>query len=148
MFLRSLPDGYADMIVYDLECANNHTFEGWFEDRKAYEAQRRRKLIVCPVCSDTSVVTVPSTFGIKGRSAVSEKETQKADDGAVLQKALEFLEKNFENVGSDFAQEALKMHYDVTEKRNIRGTSTEAEEDMLREEDIEFFKIPVPRLDS
>ena len=61
---------------------------------------------------------------------------------------MEFLEKNFEDVGTDFAREALKMHYDVSEKRNIRGTGTEAEEEMLKKEDIKFFKVPIPRLDS
>ena len=40
------------------------------------------------------------------------------------------------------------MHYDVTEKRNIRGTSTEKEEKMLRDEEVEFFMILIPRLDS
>ena len=136
------------MIVYDLECDNGHTFEGWFEDRKAYEAQRKKKLIVCPVCSETRVAAVPSTFSIKAPSAPAEKGGQPPDDGAFLQKALTFLEKNFENVGTNFAQEALKMHYDVTEKRNIRGTSTEAEEEMLKKEDVKFFKLPIPRLDS
>lgn len=136
------------MIVYDLQCGQGHTFEGWFEDRKAYEIQRKKRVIVCPVCSDTTVVAVPSTFSIKAGSPPAQKERDKSDDRAVVQKALEFLEKNFENVGSDFAREALKMHYDVTEKRNIRGTSTEAEEKMLRDEEVEFFKIPIPRLDS
>jgi hypothetical protein len=40
------------------------------------------------------------------------------------------------------------MHYNVAEKRNIRGTSTEAEEEMLKQEDIKFLKFPIPRLDS
>jgi hypothetical protein len=61
---------------------------------------------------------------------------------------LEFLQNNFEDVGSKFAQEALKMHYDVTDKRNIRGTTTEDEEKMLKKEEIDFVKIPIPRLDS
>ena len=136
------------MIVYDLQCGQGHTFEGWFEDRKAYEIQRKKRVIVCPVCSDNTVVAVPSTFSIKAGSPPAEKQRDGSDDRAVVQKALEFLEKNFENVGSDFAREALKMHYDVTEKRNIRGTSTEKEEKMLRDEEVEFFKIPIPRLDS
>jgi len=29
------------MIAYDLQCANGHTFEGWFEDGQAYEAQKQ-----------------------------------------------------------------------------------------------------------
>lgn len=136
------------MIVYDLQCANGHTFEGWFEDRNAYEDQGRKKLIVCPVCSDTSVVAVPSRFSIKAGPTSSEKKEDKSEDLATVEKTIEFLEKNFENVGANFAPEALKMHYNVTEKRNIRGTTTEAEEKMLKEEGIEFFKLPIPRLDS
>jgi hypothetical protein len=135
------------MIVYDLQCTSDHTFEGWFEDRQAYDYQHRNKLIACPVCGDTSVAVVPSKLSIKGGPSSSKGE--KSQQGGVsLQKTLEFLEKNFEDVGAEFAQEALKMHYDVTKKRNIRGTSTEAEEEMLKREDIEFFKVPIPRLDS
>jgi hypothetical protein len=136
------------MIVYDLQCASGHTFEGWFEDRKAYEAQSRKKLIACPVCSDTSVAAVPSKLSIKGGPVSSEKQNFIAEDRTAIEKTMEFLEKNFEDVGADFAREALKMHYDVTEKRNIRGTSTEAEEETLKKEDIKFFKLPIPRLDS
>jgi hypothetical protein len=136
------------MIVYDLECGNGHAFEGWFEDRKSFEAQRNKQLIACPICSDKAVVPVPSTFAIKGRSTPAHKESKKPDEAGVVQKALKFLQDNFEDVGPKFAQEALKMHYDVTDKRNIRGTTTENEEEMLKKEEIDFVKIPIPRLDS
>ena len=56
----------------------------------------------------------------------------------------EYVEKNFDNVGPDFAKEAIKMHFGVSESRNIRGTSTLEEEKKLREEGIQFFKIPLP----
>ncbi len=136
------------MIAYDLECAKGHTFEGWFEDRKAYDTQSRKKLIACPVCNETSVSVVLSKLSIKGGPASSEKQNFMAEGRAAIEKTMEFLEKNFEDVGSNFAREALKMHYDVSEKRNIRGTSTEVEEEMLEKEDIKFFKVPIPRLDS
>jgi hypothetical protein len=57
---------------------------------------------------------------------------------------VDYVEKNFDNVGSEFANEALKMHYGVKEPRNIRGTSTEQEEKTLKDEGIDFLKIPVP----
>jgi hypothetical protein len=57
---------------------------------------------------------------------------------------VDFVEKNFDDVGCDFAKEALKIHYGVTEPRNIRGVSTKAEEKTLKEEGIQFFKIPLP----
>jgi hypothetical protein len=55
----------------------------------------------------------------------------------------EFVAKNFDNVGCDFAREALKIHYGVVEPRNIRGVSTQDEEKLLKQEGIEFIKLPV-----
>ena len=138
------------MIAYDLECGQGHTFEGWFEDQKAFEDQKRDNLVACPVCNDTSVVLVPSAFSIKSCSPQGEgtEASMKADASWEPQRVAEFLDKHFEDVGSRFASEALKMHYGVSEKRNIKGTSTKGEEETLEKEGIKFFKIPVPRLDS
>jgi hypothetical protein len=134
------------MIAYDLQCANGHTFEGWFEDRKAYLDQQKKGLITCPVCNDTSVDIVPSTFAIK--SSQSSRPRQLSPEEAALQKigkeAVEFVEKNFDDVGCEFAKEALKIHYGASEPRNIRGVSTKDEEKTLKEEGIQFFKIPMP----
>jgi len=47
-------------------------------------------------------------------------------------------------VGSDFTKEALKMHYGVIEPRNIRGVSTKEEEKTLKEEGVQFIKVPMP----
>jgi hypothetical protein len=138
------------MIAYDLQCAKGHAFEGWFEGQKAFEHQRRKELIACPVCNDTSVVVVPSTFGMKSGPPQSEgpEASNKPAEQMDLHKIMDFLEKHFDDVGSKFAREALKMHYGVSEKRNIRGTSTKTEEETLEKEGITFFKLPVPRLDS
>ena len=134
------------MIAYDLKCANGHTFEGWFEDRKAYLDQKKRGLITCPACNDTAVGTLPSTFAIKSTPA-SRESTMSAEDTAMAkigQEALDYVEKNFDDVGCDFAKEALKIHYGAVEPRNIRGVSTEEEEKTLKDEGIQFFKIPIP----
>lgn len=136
-----------NMIIYDLKCGNDHTFEGWFDDAEAFENQRRKGLIACPVCNDTEVARIPSTFAIKGVKA-SDTQVPKprtAAEAQVMARAVaDYMEKHFENVGSDFATEALKIHYGVSEPRNIRGVSTPTEEDTLRQEGVEFFKIPLP----
>jgi hypothetical protein len=141
------------MIAYDLTCANGHTFEGWFEDLAAFESQKSKGLIACPTCNDTSVTVVPSTFGIKTNALMHQNtETgvspQDGDQGRNLDQVMSFLNENFEDVGHEFAKEALKMHYDVSEKRNIRGSSTPSEEETLKKEGIKFFKLPVPTSDS
>jgi len=132
------------MIAYDLQCANGHNFEGWFEDGKAYETQEKKGLISCPVCHDASVYRVPSTFAIKSSPEVKDVIEKSTDLKQISEKVVDFVEKNFNDVGCDFAKEALKMHYGVTEAKNIRGFSTKEEENTLKKEGIQFFKIPMP----
>jgi hypothetical protein len=135
------------MIVYDLKCANGHAFEGWFEDRQAFLSQKKRGLISCPACNDTDIAQLPSRFAIR---ASQDPVSNKAD--ASPEKALErlgkqlgeFVKQNFDNVGCHFAREALKIHYGVSEPRNIRGVSTETEEKVLQQEGVQFFKVPLP----
>jgi len=55
----------------------------------------------------------------------------------------EYIDKHFEDVGADFAKEALKIHSGEAGKRNIRGTATPAEEVILKEEGVQFFKVPI-----
>jgi len=134
------------MIAYDLQCSLGHTFEGWFEDRKTYLNQQKKGLISCPVCNDTYVEIIPSKFGIKSSAAAGSQglTPEEAALEKISQEAIEFVEKNFDDVGCEFAKEALKIHYGAAEPRNIRGVSTKEEEKTLKEEGIQFFKIPLP----
>lgn len=132
------------MIAYDLLCSNGHQFEGWFEDSDAFAHQQKQGLVACPVCDDTAVSKMPSTFAIKGSIAVPAVGPERNVDLAEMGKKIaDYVEKNFDNVGADFAEEALKMHYGVTEPRNIRGVSTPKEEETLKAEGIHFYKVPV-----
>jgi len=133
------------MIAYDLQCSNGHRFEGWFEDAKTFEKQKKQALIACPLCNDTAVARLPSTFAIKGiknPKPTSIKPKTPAEAEIIMRAISDYVESNFDNVGTDFAKEALKIHYGVTEPRNIRGISTKQEEDTLREEGVQFFKFP------
>lgn len=132
------------MIAYDLQCANGHHFEGWFEDSKAYKDQKKRNLIACPVCNDTAISKIPSTFAIKS-SQPNRASVPVAQLEQINKEVVEFVEKNFDNVGCDFAKEALKIHYGASEPRNIRGVSTEEEEKVLKEEGVDFIKLPIPQ---
>jgi hypothetical protein len=135
------------MIAYDLKCANGHAFEGWFEDRKAFLSQKKRELISCPVCNDTNVAQLPSRFAIRASQGAVPSATEASPEKIWerLGKQLgEFVEQNFDNVGCNFAREALKIHYGVSEPRNIRGVSTETEEKVLKQEGVQFFKVPLP----
>jgi hypothetical protein len=133
------------MIVYDLQCRQGHNFEGWFDDLKAFKHQKKERLIACPICNDTQVSRKPSTFAIKGSrpSTPTTPKPEAADPEQIARTVSEFVETNFDNVGTDFASEALKIHYGVNKPRNIRGVSTSQEEDMLRQEGVDFVKLPI-----
>lgn len=135
-FLRGV-----QMIAYDLICSNGHLFECWFKDSASYEEQQSAGIINCPVCNDTRVVKTFSPFMIKK----ADGERKRGDETAhqALQLIHEYLDKHFEDVGAQFAQEAIKIHYGEAEKRNIRGTATTEEEVILKEEGVQFLKIPI-----
>ncbi len=132
------------MIVFDLRCPENHTFEAWFKDSSAYEEQLEAGLIQCPVCGSSDVKKALSPVAIKlsGRQG-SEGESAHEALVRLLERAYEYIEENTVDVGTDFAKEALKMHYGVREPENIRGIATEEEEKVLKEEGVEFVKLPV-----
>jgi hypothetical protein len=132
------------MIAYDLQCVNGHAFEGWFEDSEAYQTQKKKKLIACPACDTTQVSRIPSTFAIKSSPIPKKGSREEENLKQVGKEIVDFVEKNFDDVGCNFAKEALKIHYGVEEPRNIRGVSTKEEEKMLKEEGIDFLKIPMP----
>ena len=134
------------MIAYDLQCRQGHVFEGWFEDDRSYKSQKRKGLLTCPVCNETEVLRVPSTFAIKSTgSSTRSVSTAQVNLDQVGKKVVDFVENNFDNVGCNFAKEALKIHYGASEPRSIRGTSTPEEEKTLKEEGIDFIKIPLPQ---
>lgn len=131
------------MIAFDLKCDKGHVFEGWFEDSKAYNAQKKKGLITCPSCNSTAISKLPSTFAIKGSQTSMNSLDKQIDFKRMNNEIVDYVNKNFDNVGCDFAKEALKMHYGVAEPRNIRGVSTKEEEKVLTQEGIQFFKVPM-----
>jgi hypothetical protein len=59
------------MINYALTCANGHTFESWFQNSAAYDKQRKRRLVSCPICDDTKIekaIMSPRLAGTRKRS--------------------------------------------------------------------------------
>ena len=136
------------MIVFDLECGRGHRFEGWFNNSASFEEQSLQKLVTCPVCGDTGVRRVLSPVATKTARSELEKAPEPIDYRKLAKEIVEYVNKNFEDVGSDFAKEALRMHYGVSEKKNIKGSATWEEEKMLKNEKIEFFKLPIPRTED
>lgn len=146
------------MIRYTLRCARGHGFESWFQNSGAYDSQRRRKLVTCPVCDSAEVEKAPMAPQV-GRSRRREETpatqpqpqpqpqaplmTGEAGElRAKLRELREFVKKNADNVGEQFPAEARKMHYGDIEHRAIYGKASPGEARELVDEGIDITPLP------
>jgi hypothetical protein len=130
------------MIAFDLRCSNGHSFEGWFKDLESFYEQNSKDMIICPVCKSTKISRELSPVAIKSIRGEENPQDNKPDYRKLAMGVMEYIRDNFEDVGADFAKEALKIHYGAAEKRDIRGSATDDEEKTLKDEGIKFFKFP------
>jgi len=139
------------MIVYDLKCDKGHVFEAWFPDSGAFKRQRKRGQVTCPACGETKVekaLMAPNINSSRKKDAEQEVR-QAAQMVQALGKLRQHIEANCDYVGPKFAEEALKIHYGESEKRDIYGEATAADAENLREEGVEFSRVPwLPRADN
>jgi hypothetical protein len=134
------------VIVFELICAGQHRFEGWFASAEDFQTQRERGLLCCPVCADAHVEKLP-TAKIK-TAQVADRPTATENASPTTEQAfMHFVESLFnssENVGKAFAEEARRIHYEEAPKRNIRGYATADENAALRDEGIPVVALPIP----
>lgn len=133
---------HSIMITFDLTCSNGHSFEGWFDSRNDFESQCKKSLIACPQCNDIHISRTLSTFAVKTPVPANQSDQKQLVMAKAIQEMSRIIESKFDDVGTNFAKEALKMHYGVTEARNIRGSSSPEEEKTLQKEGVDFFKLP------
>ena len=48
------------MKVLDLQCGQQHSFEGWFGSEDDFQSQLQRGLVECPLCADRAIVKMLS----------------------------------------------------------------------------------------
>ena len=136
------------MIVFDLLCECGLRFEGWFRDSDDLQRQQEEELLCCPSCQGNQVRKILSPVSVSSKGGrkdylISGGSTEEAA-AEVLRSLQEYVVSNYEDVGTKLAEESLKIHYGLEEPRNIRGSSTEEEEKVLKKEGIEILKIPLP----
>ncbi len=163
------------MIIYDLQCVNQHVFEGWFKNADDLEAQRASGMLTCPVCdsaevhkkvtaarvgrksnSDTGSNSKASSDAYSqagGELATGDKQGDlKAPSYEQLQKMLgevhKYVDTNFTDVGNKFAKEALKIHHGEKDAANIRGTVSKSELKELAEEGVTALPLPPRPVDK
>ena len=136
------------MIVFDLTCSKGHIFEGWFDNNESFEEQNMKGLVRCPVCDDSEIRKVMSPVAVKKSQAIASAPQETIDYQRLAKEVVEYIKNNSEDVGAQFAAEALKIHYGAAEKRSIRGSATADEEKTLKDEGVDFVKVPFPISDD
>lgn len=139
------------MIVYDLSCEKAHRFEGWFSSAEDFDAQVEDDQVSCPVCGSVSISRELSAPYVNTGStepvAASDKPSSETavagvDMESLHRKFIEFVLKNSEDVGSQFPEEARKIHYEENPRRSIRGQASSDDIEALRDEGIDVFQVP------
>ena len=138
------------MIVYSLSCAAGHAFEGWFSSSAAYDEQLAGGKLVCPVCDSRKVSKAPMAPALS--NAVGKQKSEPA--AHELRKMRQFMTglrkhvmETAENVGSNFPEEARKIHYGEIEERPIYGEASVKDAIELVEEGVNVAPLP-PDLDE
>lgn len=142
------------MKVLDLQCAQQHVFEGWFASEDDFLGQRERGLVECPVCGDASITKKLSAPRLNLGSARDEPASTPPEPVApaavdqTLQAAWMAVARRIvastDDVGNQFAEEARKIHYGEAKARSIRGQASRAETESLLEEGIAVLPLLLP----
>ena len=130
------------MIVFNLVCSEcEYPFEGWFDDTKSFNNQKKRKLINCPNCESSNVskaLVAPNVSKKSNSKIIKNKKTVASN----IKKIKKIIEKNFDYVGDNFFEEAKKIKYGETKDRPIYGEATVEETKKLIEEEINITPLP------
>ncbi len=152
------------MKVLDLQCAHQHSFEGWFASEADYLGQKARGLVSCPLCGDANIQKMlsaprlnlragrhqapaqdaaqPSVDAGAGAGAAPSDVAPSSEMQARFLTAMREVMANTEDVGERFADQARAMHHGDMEARSIRGrTSPEVALELI-EEGISVLPLP------
>ena len=130
------------MIVFNLICSDcDFDFEGWFDDTKSFNNQKKRKLINCPNCGSPKVkktLVAPNVSKKSNSKSVANKKTLASN----IKKIKKIVEDNFDYVGNSFSEEAKKIKYGETKDRPIYGEATIEQTKELIDEEIDVTLLP------
>ena len=135
------------MIKYKLKCKNcEKSFDSWFSSSKEFEKLRSKKFLSCHFCNSKKIIKTLMAPNIMTANQKLENNLKMKKNDKIKKKILEFqnfIEKNFENVGDDFAYKARSLHYDNKKnKRGIYGNASKNQIKELKEEGIETQIFP------
>ena len=131
------------MIKYKLNCNNcNMSFDSWFASSREFERLKIKKLLNCHNCNSSKVEkTIMSPRLINKSNERQDLKFKKINKK--IQEYQNFIKKNFDYVGNNFAHEARSIHYSEKKKnKGIYGTASKNEIKELKEEGIDAEVMP------
>ncbi len=131
------------MIKYRLICKDcETTFDSWFSLSKEYERLKKKKFLNCHICNSLNIektLMSPSVLVLKNNSKNDKKIKKYKETKKIILKYQEFIKKNFDYVGENFAYEVRSVHYkNKKASKGIYGTATKEDLKELKEEGIEI----------
>ena len=131
------------MIKYNLICKCGKTFESWFSSSSEFDSLLKKKIIKCIYCESSSVKkTVMAPRLTRKSNQKLEKSKLQKNIKKRLTHFKKYIEKNCEDVGDRFPQEARNIHYDKKTSKGIYGKATLEETSELIEEGIDIYTLP------
>ena len=131
------------MIKYRLNCNDcNMSFDSWFASSKEFERLKKKKLLSCHNCNSSKIEkTIMSPRLINKSNEKQDLKFKKINKK--IQEYQNFIKKNFDYVGNNFAHEARSIHYSEKKKnKGIYGTASNNEIKELKEEGIDAEVMP------
>jgi len=135
------------LITFSLTCESAHEFEGWFRSNDDFQAQKKRRLVSCPICGSHEVekaLMAPAVSTSRKQEKIALAMSAQQREALAQLKALSAkIRENADYVGDKFADEARKIHFGETEARGIYGEATLDEAKSLAEDGVDFMPVPV-----
>ena len=130
------------MIVFKLICKDCEiSFDSWFSSSVEYEKLKKKNFINCHSCNSLNIektLMSPSVFRSKHRTKIDQSGLKYNEIKKTILDYQNFIKKNLNYVGENFAYEARTMHYKNKKvSKGIYGTASKEDLKDLKEEGIE-----------
>tara|TARA_B100000787_G_scaffold143251_1_gene112800 strand:+ start:315 stop:743 length:429 start_codon:yes stop_codon:yes gene_type:complete len=135
------------MIIYKLICKDCEIhFDSWFASSREYEKLKKQKFLSCHSCNSLNVektLMSPSIFRSKESTKIDHLDSEYKAIKKTISEYQNFIKKNLNYVGENFAYEARSIHYkNKKPSKGIYGTASKEDLKELKDEGIETELIP------
>ena len=135
------------MIKYQLICNDcNLVFDSWFASSKEFERLKKKKFLSCHKCNSIQIEKSLMKPNVLNKHKIHREPISKnvnLNIKKTIKEYQNFIKKNLDYVGSNFAYEARSIHYDKKKrKKGIFGKASKEDLAELKEEGIESQTIP------